>query len=137
MSEMRVEEFIEGWKESSLEARAFFVKLKEATEKLSDVSFSFTARPGVSFSLRPQRGSQKTRGFFAIIDVIDDDPADRWLSVCFYADTITDPEQKGDMIPGGLAEGDGYCFDVYNFEDELFEYLMARIEEAWKSVDGK
>ena len=43
---------------------------------------------------------------FAIIDVIDDDPQARWLSVCFYGDMITDPEGRGEVIPGGLAGAD-------------------------------
>ncbi|PID76334.1 MAG: hypothetical protein CSB24_07100 [Deltaproteobacteria bacterium] len=137
MDKTSVDEFIDGWGAQSLEAREFFAQLKIGLEKFADTSLCLLARPGVSFSLRPQRSSQVSRDFFAIIDVIDDDPADRWLSICFYADTITDPEGKGDIIPGGLAGKDGCCFDVYSFEAEIFDYIMARLAEAWENVDGQ
>ncbi len=133
MTEMTVDEFIAGWQESSLEAKQYFLSLQETVAGLSDVQCSFTARPGVSFSLRPKRAQQSNRGFFAIIDIIDDEPDDRWLSVCFYADLITDPEEKGSLIPGGLAEGDGYCFDVFSFEKEDLQYIVDRLTEAWKN----
>lgn len=133
MTEMTVDEFITGWKESSLEAKQFFLSVKETVTALADVECSFTARPGVSFSLRPKRAQQSGRSFFAIIDIIDDEPEDRWLSVCFYADLITDPEEKGSLIPGGLAEGDGYCFDVFTFEAEELQYITDRLKEAWSN----
>ncbi len=133
MTEMTVEEFVAQWQENSLEAKQFFLALQGAVASLPEVECSFTARPGVSFSLRPKRENQKDRGFFAIIDVIDDDPEDRWLSVCFYADLINDPEEKGSLIPGGLAEGDGYCFDVFSFEQEDLLYITERIKEAWQA----
>lgn len=133
MTEMTVDEFVAGWEENSVDAKQFFLSLKKLIEGHDDVECSFTARPGVSFSLRPKRAQQKDRGFFAIVDVIDDEPDDRWLSVCFYADLITDPEEKGSLIPGGLAEGDGYCFDVFTFEEEDLAYVSARIKEAWEN----
>ncbi|MBW2683786.1 MAG: hypothetical protein JRC69_09555, partial [Deltaproteobacteria bacterium] len=63
-------------------------------------------------------------------DVIDDDPAERWLSVCFYGDMIADPEQRGEVIPGGLAGSDGYCFDMFEDDKELADYLVDRLVEA-------
>ena len=54
----------------------------------------------------------------------------RFLSVCFYADTITDPEERGDLIPGGLLSQDGYCFDLDDNDDEAVSYVEARILEA-------
>lgn len=131
---MTIDEFIEGWGDDSAEAKQFLVELYEKIKSLDDTTCTFTGRPGVSYSLRPKRGCQKDRDFFAMVDVIDDDPTDRWLSVCFYGDTITDPEEKGDFVPGGLAGGDGHCFDAYSFEDELKQYILARIQEAWDSV---
>jgi hypothetical protein len=65
-----------------------------------------------------------------MIDVIDDEPENRWLSVCFYEDLITDPEELGDFIPEGLQGGDGYCFDVDEFEEETAQYLEDRLREA-------
>ena len=68
--------------------------------------------------------------------LVDDDPNDRWLSVCFFGDMITDPEEKGDLIPGGLLGEDGYCFDITEPDDKLAAYVEARIEEAYHSAAG-
>ena len=56
---------------------------------------------------------------------------EQWFSVCFYGDMITDPEERGEVIPGGLAGSDGYCFDIYEADDASVSYLKARLEEAW------
>jgi hypothetical protein len=94
------------------------------------VTLTFVARPGVSYSMRPVHESQTERDKFAIVDVIDDDPNERWLSVCFYEDMITDPYERGELIPGGLAGKDGYCFDLYENDKELALYLLDRLKEA-------
>ena len=64
-----------------------------------------------------------------MVDVASLD-GERFLSVCFYADTITDPEERGDLIPGGLLSKDGYCFDVDSDDDDIVSYVEARIYEA-------
>ena len=97
---------------------------------MPDVRLQFVGRPGVSYSLRPRHRHQVGRDLFAMIDVIDDDPSARWLSVCFYEDMITDPEGRGECIPGGLAGADGYCFDMNEYDDDLVDYLIARLREA-------
>ena len=63
-------------------------------------------------------------------DVIDDDPKERWLSVCFYGDMVTDPEERGDLIPEGLLGDDGYCFDLDEYDEEGLNYILARLTEA-------
>ena len=68
-----------------------------------------------------------------MIDVIDDDPKERWLSVCFYGDTIIDPDEEGDLIPEGLLGDDGYCFDLVDADKFLMTYVRQRIQEAYKS----
>jgi hypothetical protein len=69
-----------------------------------------------------------------MIDVIDDDPKQRWLSVCFYGDMIEDPDELGDLIPEGLLGADGYCFDITESDDSLEEYVRKRMNEAYKSA---
>ena len=69
-----------------------------------------------------------------MLDVIDDDPGHRWLSVCFYGDMITDPDELGDLIPGGLLGSDGYCFDISEEDDALREYVGVRIQEAYEEA---
>jgi hypothetical protein len=68
-----------------------------------------------------------------MLDVIDDDPDERWLSICFYGDMITDPEEKGDLIPEGLLGEDGYCFDLDAWNEDDLTYLEKRLAEACAS----
>jgi len=88
------------------------------------------------FLLRAAHPGQKDRSLYVMADVVDDDPRDRWLSVCFFGDMITDPEEKGDLIPDGLLGEDGYCFDITEPDDKLATYVEARIEEAYHSAAG-
>jgi len=52
--------------------------------------------------------------------------------VCFYADAVSDPEGLGNLIPGGIMGNDGYCFDVFEQNASLLQYLEERIREASK-----
>ncbi len=105
--------------------------LFDTVNHMENIVLQFVARPGVSYSIRPKRESQQDRDLFAMIDVIDDDPAERWLSVCFYGDMISDPKERGEIIPGGLAGSDGYCFDMFEDDKELALYLVDRLVEAY------
>lgn len=89
---------------------------------------NFKSRPGVTYSLRARHLNQLGKPLFAMIDVIDDEP--RWLSVCFYDQMVTDPEDRGDWVPGGLLGEDGLCFDIEGESEELLAYLKKRIIEA-------
>ena len=91
-------------------------------------------RPGVSYSLRATHALQKKRALFLIMDIINDDPENRWLSVCFYPDMITDPEHKGNLIPLGLLGEDGYCFDLEKWDEAYLNYLEVRQDEAYNSA---
>lgn len=123
---MEIQEFIQSWEKDPNGARDIFISLKELLEELGDTTIAFKARPGVSYSMRGVKGSQK-RPLFVMVDVIDDDPDERWLSVCFYGDSVTDPDEVGDLVPGGLLGEDGFCFDV---ETEHKEYIRERVKEA-------
>lgn len=129
-----IDSFLESWAGDNEPMREWYSKLYGELKKLPEIELQFMARPGVSYSIRPKRASQKERDLFAIVDVIDDDPAERWLSVCFYEDMITDPEERGELIPGGLAGSDGYCFDMFDDDESLGAYLLARIVEAAESA---
>lgn len=120
----------ESWQDQASRTKEAFLRIKAYLEAMDQVSFDFNARSGVSYSLRPRHQNQKDRTLFAMVDVIDDDPSDRWLSVCFYGDMITDPESRGDIVPGGLMGEDGHCFDLDRFDDELLAYIEARLSEA-------
>jgi hypothetical protein len=125
-----VEAFIQQWPGEEQPMRDWFELLYAEIKLLNKVELQFVARPGVSYSLRPKHQAQSDRELFAMIDVIDDDPQARWLSVCFYGDMITDPKQLGEVIPGGLAGADGYCFDMFDNDSALAAYLVERLHEA-------
>lgn len=97
---------------------------------LGDTDIQFLARPGISHSLRLRRLDQSARPLFLLLDVVGEKSAERWLSVCFYADTVSDPQELGDFVPGGLLGEDGLCFDVDGKDAELLEYVARRVEEA-------
>jgi hypothetical protein len=124
-----VDSFVQQWSDDS-GMRQSFIKLYSCVSEMHDVELSLVARPGVSYSLRPKHIQQKDRNLFAMIDVIDDNPDERWLSVCFYEDMINDPDGLGEVIPGGLAGADGYCFDMYEADGSLTEYIGQRLQEA-------
>ena len=125
-----IESFLQSWQGDNQPMREWFRQFYQQVSSMEGVSLTFVARPGVSYSIRPAHVNQTARDKFAIIDVIDDDPNDRWLSVCFYEDMITDPNGRGELIPGGLGGSDGYCFDMYDNNEELGRDLLVRIQEA-------
>ncbi|MBF0200436.1 MAG: hypothetical protein HQK66_03815 [Desulfamplus sp.] len=132
-----VDNFIEQWQEQDPGTRRAFMELMEHLRNMEGVNLDFIARPGVSYSLRPRHPGQHKRPLFAMLDVIDDDPDARWLSVCFYEDMITDPDDMGDMIPGGLLGSDGYCFDLDEYDQEGVDYLKQRLTQAYEKASAR
>ena len=126
-------EFVEGWSDNESRTKQALEELLESMKPLPGLSSDFKARPGVSYSFRILCPSVK-RGLLALMDIIDDEPANRWLSVCFYADLIQDPEDRGDLIPGGLLGEDGYCFDLEAYDPQAVAYLQARLQEAYQAL---
>lgn len=122
-----LETFIDSWTNDPRGVKNAFLRLKSVLEGLCEATVSFVPRPPASYSLRaePRRG----RPVIAMVDVATLD-GERFLSVCFYADTITDPEERGDLIPEGLLSKDGYCFDLDSNDDEAVSYVESRIFEA-------
>jgi len=129
-----IDSFISDWNTDSNNMKDDFISLKTHLESKSNVKIVFNARPGVSYSLRAAHSAQKKRSLFVMVDVIDDDPDNRWLSVCFYGEMITDPDEQGDLIPGGLLGEDGYCFDHDTASESGINYIKGRIDEAYSSA---
>jgi hypothetical protein len=127
-TEQSIHAFLEGWEETPERNREVFVHLREYLRKKEGVTFDFIARPGLTYSLRAVHSAQKEKGLFVMVDVIEESP--RWLSVCFYGEMITDPEEKGDSVPGGLLGEDAVCFDLEKWDDEFIRYIEARLDEA-------
>lgn len=132
MEQQQVELFVRDWPASSLAGKEGFIALWQQVQGLSGATLEFHARPGVSYSLRGICRDRASRPLFVMVDVIDDDP--RWLSVCFYGEDVTDPEQRGDLVPGGLLGEDGLCFDIDEAEPSVLDYVRQRIDEAYTTA---
>lgn len=130
----QVDRFIENWTDNASGNRQAFIEIYDHLKTLDQINLDFIERPNVSFSLRPKHTSQKKRSLFAMVDVIDDDPNERWLSVCFYGEMITDPDEAGDLIPEGLLGEDGYCFDLYEYDKDEVAYLKQRLTQAHQNA---
>nr|HID57701.1 hypothetical protein [Desulfobacterales bacterium] len=133
---IEISKLLEAWKDDPQSIKKAFVRLKEKLISKDHTLITFKPRPGISYSLRAtvDNPNFRERPLFVMIDVVDDDPENRWLSVCFYGDMIEDPEEKGDLIPGGLLGEDGYCFDLYEADEAALSYVEARIDEAYQKA---
>ena len=129
-----VETFIEKWPDSAERNKAIFIRFKDFLKEKPGVIFEFVPRPEVTYSLRAKHENQKDKPLFAMVDVIEDSP--RWLSVCFYGDLITDPDEVGDYVPEGLMGEDAVCFDLEEFDEDAVAYVEARLEEAHASASS-
>lgn len=129
-----LEDFIADWEIDQADMKKAFLQFKDHLFGKDNISFDFKGRKGVSYSLRAKHEKQTDRELFVMVDVIDDDPEERWLSVCFYGDLLTDPDEKGDLVPEGLAGDDGYCFDLDEYSDEDVDYITARLDEAFNNA---
>ena len=133
----QVDAFLEQWPESEEGNRRGFLRLytllQEQEQSVKEVQVAFYPRPGVTYSLRGElAGAGDTPGLYVMIDVIEDDP--RWLSICFYGGTISDPEEKGAFVPGGLLGEDALCFDLERYDDGELAYVESRIREACRAA---
>jgi hypothetical protein len=123
---------LENWTCDTLKVKGVFMGLAGHFGAKEGSILTFKARSGVSFSLKAyvKQGGKDER-LFGLVDIIDDDPENRWLSVCFYDELITDPEGQGNLIPEGLMGEDGYCFDLFEEEDSAILYVKGKIDEAY------
>lgn len=121
--------FLESWTADPNGAKKAFIRFRDFLLTTPDVRFEFKARPGVSYSLRAANPKQ-SRPLFVLVDVVDDEPEARWLSVCFYADMITDPDELGDFVPSGLMGEDACCLNLEEDDAAMRDYILARLGEA-------
>ncbi len=126
--------FIDGWTTDASGVKPLFTAMCRTLEAMPGVRVEYKGRPGVSHSLRGL--VQGERPLFVLVDVIDDDPQNRWLSVCFYADLVSDPDEKGDVVPGGLMGEDARCFDVDDPQG-VEEYMLDRLREACATAKAR
>jgi len=126
--------FLADWPDSSQQCRQVFVELLRFIRGQEGSSVEFHARPGITYSLRAVHHKRTGRPLYAMVDVIDDEP--RWLSVCFYDEMVTDPQELGECVPGGILGEDGLCFDTGTATTERLIYLKDRIGEAYLAVQS-
>ncbi len=125
-----LDDFLARWSEDAPGPRAAFLRLRDFLSGLAGIRFAYRGRPGVSHSLRAAREGQNGRPLFCIIDVIDDDPAARWISACMYADLANDPAGLATPVPGGILGEDALCFDIDALDPDLLGYVQERLAEA-------
>ena len=71
--------FLSEW--NACDAKTAFQTLRQELEAVDGVRLEFKARPGITYSLRGTHPAQQGRELFAMIDIIDDDPEQRWFGV--------------------------------------------------------
>lgn len=130
-----MQKFLDSWPDDALDMKPIFVSFYRDLGNKAEVEIEFHVRPGISYSLRGRHPKDNSRPLFVMIDVIDDDPTRRWLSVCFFGDMIKDPDELGELIPGGLLGSDGYCFDITESDNHLQDYVRRRIQEACNNAE--
>lgn len=128
--------FLEAWKEDRNNVKSVFMALYESLLAMPGVDLEYHGRPGITHSLRGLAGAAK-RPLFVLVDVIDDEPENRWLSVCFYADLVLDPNKEGDLVPSGLIGEDAMCFSIENPDDKMTKYVLDRLEEAHNNAKAR
>ena len=130
--------YMNDWAEYSQEVKDSFLVLFNILSIRPDVTFDFNIRTGVSASFKSyvKMNDPPDTRLFSVIDIIDQDPQNIWLSICFYADMISDPDDLGNLIPNGLLDEDGHCFDVFEDDEGLMKYIKSRIDEAYRRVMG-
>lgn len=123
---VKIQDFFATWEDGG-EMKQLCMALYSRMASFAALEIDFSARPGVSYSIRMLTGEAT---ILALLDVIDDDPADRWLSLCFPDAIISDPDEEGDMVPQGLAGKDARCFSIDVVDNATEAYMAARIDEA-------
>ena len=127
-------EFLDSWQDDPQLIKKSFTEYMNFLAAHSNISFTFKARPGVSYSLRAANAKNDERPLFVLVDVVDDEPEARWLSVCFYADMVNDPDELGDFVPSGLMGKDACCLNLEEDDPAMRDYILARLGEAAASA---
>ena len=128
-------DILDKWTRDEMNMKDAFLRLANRFSEKNRAVLSVVPRPGISYSLRARTKAEDEEGtLITMIDIVDDDPDNRWLSVCFYGDCVTDSEEEGDLVPGGLLGEDGYCFDLYENNQNTITYLEQRIDEAYENT---
>lgn len=131
LDQENLDQLLGDWQTDNLQTSSAFAGFRQLLESFPQVVLSFNGRPGITYSLRaffPVDDGEEQ--LLAMVDIIDDDPQSRWLSVCMFARMISDPEEGGDLVPGGLQGEDAICFDYDRPDPAREAYIAGRLREA-------
>ncbi len=129
-----VNTWLDTWQNDPLGGKQAFLEYYTWLQNQPDLLLEFKQRPGVSYSLRAKHVAQSDAPLFVMIDVVDDEPEARWLSICFYAHMINDPEELGDFVPQGLLGADALCLNLEDDDAHMRGYILQRVKEAAKAA---
>ena len=122
--------YLKAWTDDPRRVKPLFAAVAEAMAG-AGAACELVVRPGVTASLRASLPGPRSgpRPLFALADVVED-PDGRFLSVCFYDDAVSDPDERGQCVPKGLLGEDARCFDIEEPDPDMSPYLAARVAEA-------
>jgi len=122
-----------GWPADQVGLAQAFEELTRSAVQMTQTVVEVITRFEVSHSFRAaliDPSGKRVRPVYFLVDVVVSSTDPWFLSVCYYEDEITDPEELGNPIPQGLFQETGYCFDVEDYDPELLGYLRERLAEA-------
>ena len=135
---IELKQFLAAWPEDQQDLKQCLLELRDEALGINNSAGSFVSREGISHSLRfalEPVPAGRERPVFFLTDAIDFEGS-LMLSVCFYADEISDLEELGNEIPGALFSETGYCFDLEEYDADFMAYLKPRIHQAAESARG-
>ncbi len=125
-----IDDWLKLWDHDPLGGKKAFQTYYAHLNSAPDVVLEFNERPSISYSLRARHTKQEEGELFVLVDVVDDEPEARWLSVCFYASMVSDPQELGDFVPQGLLGSDALCLNLEDDDADMEIYIFERIKEA-------
>ena len=132
-ADMTLEQFLEQWPSAEAGLKKSLLAYRQGVLDMQGVGESFLPRPGVSYSLRwdlDPKPEGREKPLFAMADVVPLGEEELMLSLCFYGDDISDPDELGNFIPDGLYGENGHCFDLEGDDPDLVAYCLQRAAEA-------
>ena len=106
-----VQEVLAGWPADQEGLARAFEELTRSAAQMTETVVEVITRLGVSHSFRAallDPSGKRVRPVYFLVDVVVSSTDPWFLSVCYYEDKITDPEELGNPIPQDLFQETGY-----------------------------
>lgn len=134
-----IDNFLLNWGEDSLEVKELFTRLYGLLRQCPALTLSWNARPEVVYALRATLKEAKSAdisGDIARMDIIDDDPEERWLSIRLNAALAGRCRKDWEVLPGGLSGHDALCIDVDEQEEGISDDLLELFASSLKNLSA-